>query len=47
MLVIDNIARDMLIFPLFFAVCDWWKKIVNNTYEVDMKTYQSITQFVI
>jgi hypothetical protein len=35
-----------LIFPFFFMCCDWWKKIVNQLYEVNIETYRSLANFL-
>lgn len=40
------IFGSLLIFPLFFMCCMWWKKIVYPTYDLTMDAYQNLANFL-
>jgi hypothetical protein len=37
-----TIWGSILIFPLFFMCCDWWKRIAYPSYNIPETTYQSL-----
>lgn len=38
---------SIFLFPLFFICCDWWKKIVNKLYSVEMQGYEAVAQIIV
>ena len=36
------VCGSLIIIPLFFMCCGWWKKIVYPAYEVSNNTYQAL-----
>lgn len=44
--VLTIMSGLILIFPLFFMCCMWWKKIVYPTYDLTMDAYQSLANFL-
>lgn len=40
------ILGSILIFPLFFVCCMWWKGIVYPTYELTADAYHAVARFI-
>jgi len=37
---------SLLIFPLCFMCCQWWKNIVHSKYAMDIRTYELIANLI-
>ena len=37
---------SIVIFPLFFMCCDWWKKCTYAAYEIPERTYSSLSRLL-
>jgi hypothetical protein len=44
--ILTILLGSLLIFPLCFICCMWWKKIVYPTYELSLQAYQSIAYLI-
>ena len=42
-----NHLGSIFLFPLFFICCDWWKKIINKLYSVEMSGYEGAAQLIL
>lgn len=40
------VAGGIVVFPLFFLCCDWWKRKVNKLYNVDNQGYDALTELI-
>lgn len=40
------ISGSILVFPLFFFCCDWWKRKVNVLYNVENQGYDALTELI-
>lgn len=40
------IFGSIFLFPLFFICCDWWKRIVNKIFAVEMQGYEAIAEIL-
>lgn len=41
-LIATIVGGSLIILPIFFMCCGWWKKIVYPAYDVPLSTYQSL-----
>jgi len=40
------ISGSILVLPLFFFCCDWWKRKVNVLYNVENQGYDALTELI-
>lgn len=40
------VLGSILIFPLFFMCCEWWKKKVHPAYEIPIQTYKTLAKLI-
>jgi hypothetical protein len=38
---------SIFLFPLFFICCDWWKRIVNRIFEVNVEGYEGVARMIL
>lgn len=40
------IAGSIIIIPIFFICCSWWKRCVFPAYDVPIQTYSSLARLI-